>query len=157
MTRWSSGAHYHYQVFAILSPNYSFLINSNTCVSSATELCYSYLKETSPQCPDRGSSFAPVEGNIYDTLSTGNRPVYNSTSRNGGINPCILNLVIRWRSKPHSAYFQGKKNAKYLLKRRLGGAHSQSGQFGEEKYLLCLLALHPEATSLYCLHVKTLP
>jgi len=38
-----------------------------------------------------------------------------------------------------------KKNAKYLLKRRLGGAHGQSGQFGEEKYLLRLLALHPEA------------
>jgi hypothetical protein len=50
-----------------------------------------------------------------------------------------------------------KKNAKYLLKRGLGGAHSQSGQSGEEKHLLPLLALHPEGTSLYCLHVQTLP
>jgi len=39
-------------------------------------------KHPSPSSPDRGSSFAPTESNIYDTLSTGIRPGYNNTSTN---------------------------------------------------------------------------
>ena len=35
-------------------------------------------------------------------------PYHEGTSRNGGTDPCILNLGTRWRSKPQSVYFQGK-------------------------------------------------
>jgi len=67
-------------------------------------------------------------------------------------------LILVPDGDPSPTQFTSKeKNAKYLLERRLGGAHSQSGQSGEEKHLLPLLALHPEDTSLYCLHVQTLP
>jgi len=45
------------------------------------ELRYSHIKEPSSQCPDRGSSFAPADSKIYDTLSTGNRPVYNNAMK----------------------------------------------------------------------------
>jgi hypothetical protein len=47
----------------------------------------------------------------------------------------------------HPIYFQGR-SAKHPLNWRLGGAHSQSGHFGEEKNLVLLLAVHPYATSL---------
>ena len=61
--------------------HYSLLINSYICIFGTTKLHYLSIKQPSPHCLSRGSSFAPVGGKIYDTLSTGNRPVYNTFTK----------------------------------------------------------------------------
>jgi hypothetical protein len=48
-------------------------------------------------------SITTIRGKVVHILS-----YCENTSRNGGIDPCILNLGTRWRSKPQSVYFQGK-------------------------------------------------
>ena len=87
---------------------YTLLINSYICIFGTTKFHYLSITQPSPHRLGRGSSFAPVEGKIYDTLSTGNRPVYNTASRPG-------------RSLP-----LGK--TQYPLYRRLGGPQGWSGQ-----------------------------
>jgi hypothetical protein len=62
----------------------------------------------------------------------------------------ILNLNTRWRSvvsfTPQLFYVWGK-SPQYPMERRLGGPHSQSGCFGEEKNLLPLLAIESQLSS----------
>jgi len=48
-------------------------------------------------------SITSTRGKVVQILS-----YHEGTSRNGGIDPRILNLGTRWRSKPQSVYFQGK-------------------------------------------------
>jgi hypothetical protein len=56
---------------SLLHNKLQYIISAPSCDQS---------KHPSPSSPDRVSNFAPTESNIYDTLSTGIRPGYNTTS-----------------------------------------------------------------------------
>ena len=54
-------------------------------------------KHPSHSSPDRSSSFAPTEGNIYDTLSAGIRPEYNSLC-------LVINSTVQCISRATESY-----------------------------------------------------
>jgi hypothetical protein len=68
----------------------------------------------------------------------------------GGIAPCIINLVARWRwvvsFTPRRLYPRGE-NRRYPLVRRLGGPQSQFGRGGKEKNFQPLPGIEPRSSS----------
>ena len=72
---------------------------SSPCCNSLSHNKFPYIfsktsyyqsKQPTPPSPDRGSSFAPAESNIHDTLSTGIRPGYNMLSRMKSVTASVI-------------------------------------------------------------------
>ena len=61
----------HLVTHLLLHNKLQYILSAPSCDQS---------KHPSPSSPDQGSSFAPTDSNIYDTLSTGIRPGYNMLS-----------------------------------------------------------------------------